>query len=195
MAQSRAKQTVITAAIVLVILFAVIAAMLFIRSQTSSQGSTDVETINVETEQTVEVEDEDTSATTPIPDEEEPVAKPDAANFTTIAIDPLAINIYYTKGTGPFEFAVLRTPGGTRFVEFRAPSLIGTKCTDDLGAFASIIEDPKESDSTTLAESIQVGANSYGLSLATDACTSDAGLLSKYQSAFRDGLPLLSAIE
>ncbi|NCS83196.1 hypothetical protein GW746_02145 [Candidatus Saccharibacteria bacterium] len=73
--------------------------------------------------------------------------------------------------------------------------LVGTKCTDDKGVFATIIEDPSGSESQTLVATTEVGNKTYGLSLASETCTPDEELLSTYQTAFKDGFSSLRPLE
>ncbi len=120
---------------------------------------------------------------------------PDPSTVATINVDPLSITVSYVKGAGGFEYEVLRTPSGTRYVEFRSESLIGSKCTDDQGAFASILENPNADESAALAKTITVGGTKYGLSLASAACTSDTAKLQKYQQSFSNAFGLLKKME
>ncbi len=123
------------------------------------------------------------------------VTEPDPAIFSSIDVSPMAITVYYTKGVPGFQFRVYRTPNGTQYVEFSTDELVGTKCTDDEGVFASIIENPSDVESQTLSATTKVGDATYGLSLSNDTCTSDSSLLAEYQTAFKDGFSSLRALE
>lgn len=115
----------------------------------------------------------------------------DPATVNTLDITPLGITVSYVKGIGGFEYEVLRTKNGTQYVEFRSESLIGTKCTDDRGAFASILVDPKEAEAATLAKTVTVDGTKYGLSLPTSGCTSNPDELKTYQASFSDAFTML----
>lgn len=116
----------------------------------------------------------------------------DPSTLASIDIEPLEITVFYTKGTGAFEFEVLRASDGTRYVEFSNAGLVGTKCSDDNGVFATIIESPASSDdSSIISDTVEVDGTIYGLSLATDTCTADPALLDTYQSGFINGFSQL----
>ncbi len=115
----------------------------------------------------------------------------DPATVNTIDIEPMELTVSYVKGSGGFEYEVLRTTNGTRYVEFRSPTLIGTKCTNDEGAFASILANPDSNESTTLTKTTTVEETKYGLSLESSTCTSDEAKLQAYQKSFSDAFSLL----
>lgn len=119
----------------------------------------------------------------------------DPATVATIDIVPMTITVSYVKGIGGFEYEVLRANNGTRYVEFRSSRLVGTKCTNDAGTFASILANPTESERTTLAKTTTVDGVVYGLSLADTTCTSDAEKLQAYQKSFSDAFSLLKKID
>jgi hypothetical protein len=125
-----------------------------------------------------------------------PPATVDPSTLASIDIEPLEITVFYTKGTGGFEFEVLRASDGTRYVEFSNSELIGTKCSDDNGVFVTIIESPASPDDTSIiSDTVEVDGTTYGLSLATDTCTADPGLLKVYQSGFMNGFSRLEKTE
>lgn len=128
-------------------------------------------------------------------DEEETSPTLDPTKTSTISIDSMGIVVAYTKGIPGFEFQVKRNGQGTQYVEFSSPQLVGTKCTDDVGLFATIIRNPKTEDEQTVDQSTKIGDDTYGLVLAEDICTNDAALLKKYQTAFSEGLSFLKVIE
>jgi len=115
----------------------------------------------------------------------------DPSTVGTIDITPMGITASYVKGISGFEYEVLRTPSGTQYVEFRSPSLVGTKCTDDAGAFASILANPQSDESATLAKTTTIDGTKYGLSLAASTCTGDTAKLKAYQDSFSDAFSLL----
>ena len=119
-------------------------------------------------------------------------ASVDPATLSSIVIEPLAITASYTKGIPGFEFAVKRSADGTQYVEFSAPELVGTKCTNDTGVFASIIKGVNSTeDSSTVSQKKTINDVIYGLSLTGPDCTSNAELLKDYQSAFTNGFSQL----
>lgn len=115
-------------------------------------------------------------------------------DVSTIDIEPMDITVSYLKGVGGFSFEVLRSASGTQYVEFRNESLAGTKCTDDQGVFAAIIESPSASEQETVDKTTDVDGTTYGLSLSADTCTGDPTLLAEYQEAFSAPFSLLKAI-
>jgi len=121
--------------------------------------------------------------------------KADPATLSSIDITPLGVSVFYTKGIPGFEYTAKRTADQTQYVELTSPDLIGTKCTDDTGLIVSIIKNPSSTeDQATLSQTVKVGNDSYGLSLAGKGCTGDAELLDKYQAAFTNGFPSLKAL-
>ncbi len=122
---------------------------------------------------------------------DEPELTIDPASVARIDIEPLQLSVAYVRGIPGFSFSADRTASGTRYVEFRSDSLIGTKCTGDQGAFASIIVSPSEQDSSTLSKTKKIDGTTYGLSLPDETCTSDAALFAQYQTAFRAAFSLL----
>ena len=145
----------------------------------------------------------ETGATTPAVDDDEnaddDVAAPaapavDLASLNSIAVEPLGVTVYYTKGTPAFDFAIKKAADRTEYVEFTAPSLVGTKCTDDQGLFASIIKNPSTNDAQTISQTTKVGGDTYGLSLAGASCADDAALLVQYQDGFKAGFSSLAAL-
>ena len=119
----------------------------------------------------------------------------DPALVSTVAIEPMSLVVSYTKGIGGFNYEVRRTPGGTKYVELSSEKLAGTKCTNDIGAFASIIEKPTADESSTIENKTTVEGVEYGLSLSDPTCTSDAALLKQYQDAFAAAFSLLKKMQ
>jgi cytoskeletal protein RodZ len=158
---------------------------------------TTVETTNEpETSQTDTTKEDTPAATTPTDtDKTSTTPAVDPSTLKTIDIDPLGIAVSYTKGIPGFEFAVKRAADKSEYVQFSAPELVGTKCTNDEGSFASIIKNVSSSeDSSTISQKVTVAGTTYGLSLASVDCTSDVALLKQYQSAFSNGFSQLKAI-
>jgi cytoskeletal protein RodZ len=120
----------------------------------------------------------------------------DPATLASIDIEPLEITVSYSRGVGGFEYSVQRTSSGTRYVDFSSSELVGTKCTDDSGVFASIIQGVKsEEDNTTISQTTKVGETTYGLSLTGDNCAADLDLLKEYQAAFSNGFSQLKEMQ
>jgi hypothetical protein len=118
----------------------------------------------------------------------------DPETLSSVDIEPLSIIVFYAKGTPGFEFLVNRTADQTQYVDFTSPDLVGTKCTDDAGIFASIIKNPATESQTTITQTVKVAGDTYGLSLAGVGCTSDVALLGQYQDAFSYGFSSLVAL-
>ena len=158
--------------------------------QETSSSSTDVSNDMPAEEMDTSVESVDLET----PNEETTITSEpelDPATVNTIDIEPMELTVSYGKGSGGFEYEVLRTTNGTRYVEFRSPTLIGTKCTNDEGAFASILANPDSNESTTLTKTTTVEETKYGLSLESSTCTSDEAKLQAYQKSFSDAFSLL----
>jgi|GEM_PF-1088016 len=137
--------------------------------------------------------DTDVTDVTPATDD---VPTVDPANLSFVDIEPLGIAVAYTEGTPGFEFTIKRTANQTQYIEFTSPDLVGTKCTDDDGLIVSIIKDPSSSeDRATIDQTVTVGDDTYGISLASNSCTKNAELLDRYQRAFIEGFPSLKLLE
>lgn len=122
-----------------------------------------------------------------------PVADP--STLSSIDVAPLGMTVFYTKGIPGFDFAVKKTADKTQFAEFSSSDLVGTKCTDDVGLFATIIKNPSSNeDQATISQTVKLGSDTYGLSLAGKGCTSDASLLDQYQTAFKNGFSSLKSL-
>lgn len=194
------RRALLTAGAILVVLLVAIGTIAIIRAlnppkqdpylqpETSTTTETTTET-PVETPETPTEETDETPASS----ENDPELDP--ATVGTIAIEPMELTVSYVKGTGGFEYQVLRTANGTRYVEFRSESLVGTKCTDDKGAFASILADPTSNERSTLTKTTELDGATYGLSLEGTACTSDVVSLQAYQKSFSDAFSLLKKID
>lgn len=158
------------------------------------------ESDNEATETTETTSQEETATDTPAKTEETetpvPVSDVDPATLSSIDIEALSITVFYTKGLPGFEYVIKKTADNTQYIEFTAPQLVGTKCTDDTGSFATIIKNPTSPENqSTISATTKVGDDTYGLSLAGKNCTPDEALLDKYQTAFSNGFSSLKAME
>ncbi|MDB5161530.1 MAG: hypothetical protein JWM52_38 [Candidatus Saccharibacteria bacterium] len=193
MAKGKNRSGLIVTIIVLGLVLAVFATILIIQNvnkpKTTDTTSVDkTSTSSTSTDKPPETTDDTTAET--------PSATVDPTTLSSIDVEPLSITVFYTKGAGAFEFAVKRTADRTQYVEFSAPELVDTKCTDDTGVFASIIVNPSSNmDETTIAQKTTVGSNTYALTLAGKNCASDQKLLTQYQDAFKNGFSSLKAME
>lgn len=184
------KILAVAGALVLVVVIAIVAFSLLSNRDTESDQA-----VNNGTQST---DEQDTPVDTPATDQpaEAPVTPApestvDPAQVATVDIVPMTIVVPYVKGVGGFDYEVLRTASGTKYVQFSSSKLVGTKCTDDIGQFASIIEKPSADEATTLAKTTTIDGVQYGLSLADATCTSDADSLKQYQTSFSDAFSLL----
>lgn len=118
----------------------------------------------------------------------------DPTTLATVDIEPANIKVSYIKGAGGFEYEVLRSKDGRKYVELRSPDLIGTKCEDDNGVFVSILESPNDSESATVSKRVTVDGTEYGLSVASATCTSKPEALAKYQDSFTKAFKLLQKL-
>lgn len=202
MVQKKGKRTLITALAVLLVLLVAIGTIAFIRvlgvgkddpylkTDTSSVDAPD-DTTNQETKP--DTEDGANSDTESDESSDEP--KLDPSTVGTVDISPMEITVSYVKGVGGFEYQVLRTSNGTRYVEFRSSELAGTKCTNDEGKFASILADPNDTEGATISKTTTIDGTKYGLSLEGAACTSDEDKLESYQKSFSDAFSLLKKMK
>lgn len=198
MVRKKSKRTLITTSAVLIVLLVAIGTIALIRALNPKEADPYVQQ---ETSSTSTSANESPSEPETQPQTVEPTVptdtnasndpKLDPATVGTIDISPMELTVSYVKGVGGFEYEVLRTPNGTRYVEFRSSSLAGTKCTNDVGAFASILVDPDSNESTTLTKTTTVDGTKYGLSLESSTCTNDADKLASYQKSFSDAFGLL----
>lgn len=191
MIQKTDRRKLFVTIVALGLLVLIIAIVAVVKSMPPSETSTSTETVKKDAS---EITDKNENTDTPVATEPtdtvtEPVIDP--STVSTVAIEPAALTISYLKGVGGFDFEVFRTTGGTEYVQFSSSRLIGTKCTDDGGQFASIIENPSDDESTALAKTTTVDGTTYGLSLAEATCTSDSALLKQYQDAFSEPFSLL----
>mgnify|MGYP003582209510 CR=1 FL=1 len=194
------RKKLVTALSILVLLLVVIGTITLIKVVGS--GKNDPYTQQSESNQTDESSNDDSSkndesdSEAEAPQNQTPEeSQIDPATVSTVDITPMEITVSYVKGIGGFEYEVLRAANGTRYVEFRSPTFIGTKCTNDAGTFVSIIASPTESESTGLAKTTMVDGTKYGLALADASCTGKPEELQKYQKSFSDAFSLLKKIQ
>lgn len=201
-AQRNKKIAIISGSIAIVALIAglVIGYFIFQASQTEDDPFTE-STTSQQSEQDTSSEPpvDESSLSGPESEAESPEPTPspqlDPSTVSTVDIEPLGITVSYVKGVSGFSFIVLRTQDGTEYVEFRNDDLAGTICTDDEGAFASIIVGPSEQDVATLAQTVTVDEVVYGLSLPSDDCTDSTELFEQYQQSFTDAFSLLTILD
>lgn len=196
----RTRIIIIIAAILVVLIASVITVSLMRSSQSDKQDPYKYGSTTNSADEGTEQEAEDASPSTPSKPAEnstndKPATTLDPATVATIDIAPMNISVPYVKGVGGFEYQVLRTPNGTQYVEFRSGELVGTKCTADTGAFASVLADPQSGESATLEKTTTIGETKYGLSLASSSCTADTAKLKEYQKSFSDAFSLLKKLD
>ena len=181
------KRRTLLIVIVVAFLFGVVGYVVLnnIQSKTKTDASNQTSASREETAVTPETN------TAPKPESTEPESTIDPATTSTVEIEPMDIVVSYVKGVGGFDYEVMRSPGGTKYVQFSASKLSGTKCTDDAGVFASIIEKPSPDEKATLVKTTTVNTVEYGLSLVDETCTIDVQLLKQYQASFNDAFSLL----
>jgi len=191
MVQKKGRKKLFTALAVIGALLLIVAVVSVVKAMSDNEPSVPTQT---STQDTPSVSDSDESNSTDQPATTQPVAEQpaiDPETVATVAIEPMTITVSYLKGVGGFDYEVLRTGSGTKYVQFSSTKLAGTKCTDDEGQFASIIEKPSKDEATTLAKTTTVDGTEYGLSLADSTCTGDSELLKQYQDAFSGAFSLL----
>jgi len=172
----------------------VVAALTLLNKQDESAVSTPVGETSVDTPDLTNTPNNET-ITENDRENDEVAATVDPATLSSLDVEPLGVTIFYTKGTPGFDFQVKRAGDGTQYAEFSATSLVGTKCTDDTGLFASIIKNPGLSGGqTTISQSVKVGDDTFGLSLSGKGCTGDVSLLEQYQSGFTNGFSNLQSL-
>jgi len=191
MVQKKGRKKLFAALAVIGASLLIVAVVSVVKAMSNNEPSVPTQT---SAQDTPSVSDADESNSTDQPATTEPVAEQpaiDPETVATVAIEPMTITVSYLKGVGGFDYEVLRTGSGTKYVQFSSTKLAGTKCTDDEGQFASIIEKPSKDEATTLAKTTTVDGTEYGLSLADSTCTSDSELLKQYQDAFSGAFSLL----
>ncbi|HWT40418.1 MAG TPA: hypothetical protein VN081_04090 [Dongiaceae bacterium] len=195
MVHGKTKRRLIASLVLLAILLVVIGIVAIVQAMNSHKDpyaqssqtntSTNAPASSQSTNQTNNSAQNNTTPTTTQP------PAPDPSTVSTIDIPPMGITVSYIKGVGAFSYQVQRTGDNRQYVAFSSDALIGTKCTDDTGNFASILESPNDNEKSTVSQTITVDGTTYGLSIASATCTSNADLLAKYQSAFTNAFSLL----
>lgn len=193
MARLRSKTGLFVTIVILGIVLVIVGAIVLTKKpqDTSTTTTTDTSKTTSPAKDTTTETDAANESSTPT---QTPVTTVDPETLTSIDIEPLGITVFYSKGTPGFEFSVLKTADQTQYVEFTSSDLVGTKCTDDQGAFASIIKNPSSNEAQTTSQTVKVGNDTYGLSLASAGCTSNADLLNQYQEGFKNGFSSLKAL-
>ena len=193
----KGKRGLIVAIIALAVVLIIIGAVIIIKKSNQSTSTAPSTTNNLTTSQN--------GTTNPVPSET-PVTDPaggskttnttaaDPATLTSVDVTPFNIAVFYSKGTPRFEYSVLKTAGGTQYVQFTSIDLVGTKCTNDQGVFASIIMNPSANESQTISQTVKVASDTYGLSLPSSECTPNNDLLQQYQTGFKNGFASLKAL-
>lgn len=118
----------------------------------------------------------------------------DKSTLSTLDIPGASLKLSFVKGVGGFEYRIFRSSDSRQHIELSSQQLIATKCDDDAGVFATIIEAPNESEMTTLSKTAKVGEAVYGLLLTSPTCTDNPDLLKKYQDAFSAPFGLLEKL-
>lgn len=203
MAHKKGKRTLITALSILAVLLIVIGVVALVKAHnakkdpyvqqatnSSTNSSTPNNTSTNNNSSTATPDDSDANSTHTANNASNQTT-PDPSTVNSITIAPMSIVVSYVKGVGAFEYQVLRATNGTQYVEFRSADLVGTKCTNDEGTFASILANPTDDEKATLSKTTTVDGTVYGLSLADTTCTSDTAKLQKYQQSFSDAFSLL----
>jgi hypothetical protein len=193
MSRFLSKRILIVTGIILAVVLVVVGAIMLTKKPTQPSPVSTPNASNQTTpakDTTTETDATDPTTTTP----DSAVPSVDPQTLTSVAITPLAITVFYSKGTPGFEFTVLKTADKTQYVQFTSSDLVGTKCTDDQGAFASIIKNPSVDEAQTTSQTVKVGSDTYGLSLASAGCTSNTDLLAEYQTGFKNGFSNLKAL-
>jgi len=187
MARTQAKKRLIIASIALAVVLLIAGGIaLAKRNETAQTPTSPAISAKPDVAETSNPEDSSTDAAE--------VVMADPETLSSVDVEPLSVTVYYTKGVPAFGFEVKRTADSTQYAEFSSDELIGTKCTNDTGLFATIIKDPSTTDEAILSQTVKVGETPYGLSLAGMGCTADAELLAQYQAAFKEGFTSLKAL-
>ena len=193
-AKSNKKLIVIIASSVAVLLIAGLFVWVASMQQAESEPDPFIENSETTQNETPEVSNTPEEETSQVPVEEAETTI-DPSTTSTVDIEPLAVTVSYVRGIPGFEFMVQRTQNGTQFVEFSSPELVGTKCTDDTGIFATIVADvTSDADRSTLEKTTTVNGETFGLTLPDSTCTSDVALFEQYQASFSDAFGLLKPL-
>lgn len=118
---------------------------------------------------------------------------PDPSTIKQLEIAQLNVVLGYSNTLPGMSYSIGKTTAGTTYVQLANDQLIGDKCTDDEGVFATILKDPSSTDNTTVSTTVKVGNDTYGLALPSDACTADQDLFDQYQTSMKQNFPFLTA--
>jgi len=189
--KQQSKKGLIVAIVVLAVVLLVVAAIVLTKKSntTSTTPTTDTSKNTTVKDTATETDTTDTAPQTAPSD-----TSVDPETLTSVDVEPLGVTVFYSKGTPGFEYSVQRAADKTQYVEFTSPDLVGTKCTNDTGSFVSIIKNPSTNEAQTISQTVKVGSDTYGLSLASPGCTGDQALLSQYQAGFKNGFSSLKAL-
>ena len=193
MIKSRGVKKYIAAAVLLVVIITATIVILQLNKTDAGRSAGSTDTVD-QTPVPTGTPDASKESVKTIVAEKPTVATVDPETLNSVAIEPLGVTVFYTKGTPGFDFTVLKAAANTQFVQFTSPDLIGTKCTDDEGVFASIIKDATDSEAQTISETVKLGSSTFGLVLATAGCTGNVELLQSYQDGFKAGFSSLTAL-
>jgi len=192
MVQRKSKRRLFTILVVIGVIALIVAGIAIVRAMSSNTPAESNKTTQKDTPAvTDKAENTNKAPSKDLPADASTEPAIDPEQVSTVTIEPMTITVSYMKGIGGFDYQVLRTPSGTKYVQFSSANLVGTKCTDDIGVFASIIESPTTDEAATLTKTTTTDGMTYGLSLADTTCTSDAGLLKQFQDAFSGAFSLL----
>ena len=191
MAQKRGRKKLYIVISVLAAAVLAIGVIAFVRSLAPASPSEPQQLSSNEDQPSQKPADTTETPVTTTQDDVNDQAAIDPERVSTTDIEPMMISVSYIKGIEGFDFQILRNPNGTKYVQFSSPSLVGTKCTDDNGVFASIIENPTADERGTLSKTTVVDGTTFGLSLADEACTNNSEQLKQYQASFSEPFSLL----
>lgn len=191
MAQKKGRKTLYIVIGVLAVAVLAIGIVAFVRSLTPPSSSESQQSSSNKDQPVQKPADTTENPTTAVPENTADQPAIDPERVSTTDIEPMMITVAYIKGIEGFDFQILRNPNGTKYVQFSSESLVGTKCTDDMGVFASIIENPTADERGTLSKTTVVDGTTFGLSLADEACTNNSEQLKQYQASFSEPFSLL----
>lgn len=200
MARSKKKRSLIIVVIILAVILVTISTIAILNAMkgkekdpfTQKEQSTSSTSDTKDTTDTSQPSTDDTK-TSPSTDtsKDADADKLDPSTVATITVEPMNLVVSYVKGAGGFSYEVSRTADGRRLVSFSSEELVGTKCTDDAGVFVSILQSPNENEKATISKTAVVDGVTYGLSVASNTCTSDSTSLKTYQDSFSKAFSLL----
>jgi len=119
---------------------------------------------------------------------------PDPSTIKQLHIAQLGLVIDYANTLPGMSYSIGKTTAGTTYVQLSNTQLIGDKCTDDDGVFATILKDPTVTDSVTVSMVTKVGDVTYGLALPSGACTGNLALFNQYQASMKQDFSFLRSV-